>query len=117
MAFSFTDFRRLLIDQLTDDERSGAVAYAAETPLAAGTHLELPGTSIDVVGESYVGFIDRDPTANWGHAARYVIMDVASGAVNSKSARLPPFRSRTGLAWRLVYKAPSVPEAAVEKLS
>ncbi len=116
MAISFTDFTKLLVAQLTDDERSGAAAYAAEPPLAAGTHLELPGTSIDVVGDSYLGFIDRDPTANWGHAARYVIMDAASGAVNSKSTRLPPFGSPKGLTWRLIYKAPSVPEAAVERL-
>ena len=117
LTFSFEDFSERVIAQLTDDERQGAVVYRAESLVAAGTHLELPGTRIDEDTDSYLGFIDRDPTANWGHEARYVIMDVESGVLRSVNARLPPFRSGVNLIWRLVYRGPSVPETAVERPS
>lgn len=117
MTFSSQDFDERVNAELTEDERRGAVVYAAENVVAAGTHLELPGTRIDADRDSYLAFIDRDPTANWGHEARYVTMDVESGIMSSLNARLPPFRSGADLIWRLVYRAPSVPETAVERLS
>lgn len=115
MSFSFSDFTGLLIAQLGEDERRGCVAYAAEAPLLAGTRVQLPGTLVEVDTDSYLGFIDREPTANWGHDARYVTVDVENGGVHSQDARLPPFRSGAGLVWRVVYKAPSVPDAAVQR--
>lgn len=95
---------------LTEDERAGAVAYAARDPLAAGAHLDLAGTVVETFEAAWLVFIDRDPTANWGHPARYLLVDRATGKVRSIETRLPP---PADLKWRTLYQALSVPDAAV----
>jgi hypothetical protein len=110
---SFDDFVNALLSQLTEDERRGGVAYAAERQLQANTPIQFPGIRIDVPTNSYLGFIDREPVANWGHSAKYVIVNQESGEIQSMEARLPPFRSGDNLHWRVVYKAPSIPENLV----
>ena len=114
MPLSMNDFINTLTSQLTEAERRGGVVYAAERRLPAGTNLQFPGTRIEFTTESYLGFIDREPSANWGHSARYVIVDQQNGNTLSLEARLPPFRSGLDLHWRVVYQATSVPDSAVE---
>ncbi len=114
MPLSFDDFTKALIAQLTDDELRRGVAYVAERRLPAGTKIQFPGTRIEVQTDSFLGFIDREPSANWGHSARYVIVNQESGEISSLEARLPPFRSEEDLRWRMAYQAPSVPDTAVE---
>ena len=112
---SFEAFVAKVREQLTEDERTGAVAYAAlrDLPFEAGTALQFPGTSIQVISNSWLAFIDRAPMANWGHAARYLLIDCVSGAASSINTRFPPFNFEGGLQWRVIYKAPSIPDAAV----
>jgi len=114
MPLSFDDFTKALIAPLTEAERQGGVAYAAKRRLRAGTPIQLPGTRIEVPTEAYLGFIDREPGANWGHAARYVLVSRVNGEIRSLEVRLPPFGSRGTLRWHVVYHAPCVPETAVE---
>lgn len=114
MSLSFDDFIKALIAQLTEDELREGVAYAAERRLPAGAQIQFPGTRIEVQTDSYLGFIDREPWANWGHPARYIIVDEKSGEIRSLEARLPPFRSEEDLHWRKAYQAPSVPDTVVE---
>jgi hypothetical protein len=99
--------------QLTPDERQHAVAYAVEAPIQAGAKLELPGVELDVTAESFLVFVDRQPGANWGHPARYLLIARTGSDVRSVEARLPPFRPGGGLKWCVLYKAPSVSDAAV----
>lgn len=117
MSLSFDDFVSALLSQITEDERMGSVVYAAERLLLAGTQIQYTGKRIEVLADSFIGFIDQDPSANWGHSARYVLMNQQSGEIQSLWARLPPFRSGDDLHWRVVYQAPSVPDSAVEHLS
>jgi hypothetical protein len=113
MAYSFEDFISNLKSHLTADELANSVAYAAEAPFAAGTQLQFPGTLIEVPSEAYLAFVDRQPMANWGHSARYLLISRESGESQSFETHLPPFRPGSDLRWRVVYKAPSVPDAAV----
>jgi hypothetical protein len=114
MPLSFDDFTKALIAQLTEDERSGGVAYAAQRLLAAESHIQFPGTRIEVQTDSFLGFIDGDPKSNWGQAARYVIVNKENGEVRSLKTRLPPFRGGEDLHWLVAYQAPSVPDVVVE---
>ena len=113
MFLSLDDFTNAFIAQLTEDERQGGVAYAAERRLPAGTKLQYPGLTLEVTRDSYLGFIDREPTANWGHPARYVIVDAENGSIHSVAVRLPPFGSSGDVRWRVAYQAPSVPDTFV----
>lgn len=112
---SFEDFVSCVLAQLTPEEQAGAVVYAAatDTPIAAGTKLVFPATVLDVPSASRLAFIDRQPMANWGHAARYLLIEDARGTVLSIETRLPPFAPGNHLRWRVVYRGPSVPDAGV----
>lgn len=114
-TLTFDDFVSLLLAQLTDEERRGSVAYAAERRLPAGAQIQFTGIRIVAQADSFIGFIDRDPSANWGHPARYVVVNQETGEIRSLAARFPPFRSGDELRWRVVYRAPSLPDTAVER--
>jgi hypothetical protein len=116
MPLSFDDFVKTLIAQLTENERRQGIAYAAEGRLPAGSRFQFPGTRIEATTDSYLGFIDREPGANWGHSARYVIVNAEKGEIRSLEVRLPPFSGGANLRWRVAYRAPSVPDTQVARL-
>ncbi len=113
MPISFADFTDLLKAQLTTEERQGGVAYALENQLFRGQRLEFPGLSMEVPGDAFLAFVDRDPMANWGHAARYLLFNREGGEIQSYETRFPPFQTGGEFHWRVVYQAPSLPDAAV----
>lgn len=113
MPLSFNGFIKLLISLLSDEERRGCLAYAAQQPLGKGEVIQFPGTRVEAADRAYLGFIDGEPGANWGHPARYVIAILESGETQSLAARMPPFQSGKDLHWGLVYQGPGVPEALV----
>jgi hypothetical protein len=112
---SLDDFASAVQAYFTPDELDNAVAYAAvtEIPFAAGTQLQFPGTMVEVHAESWLAFIDRVPMANWGHPARYLLVERESRKSFSFETRFPPFQPHGEFRWRVIYKAPSVPDAAV----
>ena len=62
-------------------ERSHAArrSTAEATAIPAGTQLQVPGSPIEVEWETHVGFVDRQPTANWGHSCRYLLIGENAG--------------------------------------
>jgi hypothetical protein len=112
---TFADSVSAVLAHLTPAERASGVAYAAETtaPFAGGTRLEFPGAVLDVPADAYLAFVDREPTANWGHPARYLLVGRVDGHIWSVETRLPPFEPNAALHWLAIYQAPSVPDAAV----
>jgi hypothetical protein len=103
-----------LISQLTPDERERGVAYLYASVILEGTRLNYPRISIEVSWpKAGLAFVDREPLANWSHSSRYILINLETGFVHSYEASLPPFQPAQSSAWRLLYKAPGVPEAAV----
>jgi hypothetical protein len=102
-----------LMEQLTPAERQRAVVYELSDTVVRGTVLSLPHQTINVPSEALVAFIDQEPTANWGHACRYVLVELETGRISSWEARFPPFGTSLGSEWRVAYQAASVPEGAV----
>lgn len=113
MALTFEQAASVLTGLLTAGELGRGVAYAARTPIPAGTRLKFPGISIEAPWEAYVGFVDGEPTANWGHACRYILIRRDDGVARSSGARFPPFAARGDLRWKVVYRAEGVPDAAI----
>jgi hypothetical protein len=104
-----------ILAALDDAERDGAVAYYREEPLAAGEPLGVPKLDTTAPFDAFLGFVDREPAANWSHGCRYLLIDRETGKeVVSIEAQLPPFTpADEHRRWRVAYKAPSVPDAAV----
>jgi hypothetical protein len=103
----------LILSLLTPDERAHGVVYALAEPVADGT--TFPAGPVPVVAATrvYVAFVDREPLANWGHPARYLLVDAKTAAVTSIEARFPPFGANKGAGWRVVYRAAGVPDVVL----
>jgi hypothetical protein len=108
-----------LVEELEEAERAGGVAYFLEEPIAANTPLNVPRLDTPAPFEALLGFVDREPSANWGHSCRYLLIDRQTGKeVVSIEAQLPPFMpADEHRQWRVAYKAQSVPDAAVASSS
>ena len=113
MAEPISSLASLVKAHLTDRERDGAVAYAIQTCVPAGTSLVLSGITIQVTKDAYVVFVDRDPLANWSHASRYLLIERDGGGVQSFEAQFPPFPQQDKGRWHVVHRAPSVPDSAL----
>lgn len=103
------DLAALVRKELSREEVTHAVAYVADNPLPAGTHLDFPKASLDLPWKGFVVFVDREPAANWSHSARYLLISADNGEVRSIEAQLPPF-GRGQLHWRVLYQAPGIPD-------
>ena len=108
---AFTGLVDEILAQATSAERNSGVVYVATETIPAGTRLEFPKIKIDAKRDALIAFVDRDPMANWSHSCRYILLDVGTRESQSFEAELPPFSSNKSLHWRVVYKAPSVPDA------
>lgn len=114
MSLSFEDDAARLLSALNQDEQEHAVAYLTEVIVEGDARLSLPGVELRIRTASRLGFIDQDPTANWGHPARYVLLPSDGvGHLISTPARYPPFARPDALKWRVVYRASGLPETAV----
>ena len=60
-----------------------------------------------------MAFIDREPTANWGHSCRNILVNLKSGETLSIEARFPPFQRGENDHWRIVFRASGVPDTAL----
>ena len=111
MALSEAKLNSILTEQLTPAERAGAVVYAFADPIPPGTELQFPRIDLSAPWEALLAFVDREPSANWGHYCRYLLLNRATGEVLSREARFPPFGREDLHRWRVVYRAPDVPGA------
>lgn len=100
----------LILSMLTPQERAQGVAYALPNPVAAGESFSGGGAPVVAATRAYVAFIDREPMANWGHPARYLLIDAETAKVTSVEARFPPFGPKKDTKWRVVYRAAGVPD-------
>jgi hypothetical protein len=116
MTFSEDDLLGVLLGELEESEREGAVIYLTVEPVSEGAAVIVPGLEIHVPWDAALAFVDREPMANWSHSARYVLLSRQTGEVASIEARLPPFGPAAGRQWRVARKPPSVPDAALPNL-
>lgn len=103
-----------IIDHLTLLERDGGVVYIFGSIINEGTKLDYPSVLIEVPwSRATLAFVDRDPRANWSHSSRYMLINLDTGSIRSYEAKLPPFQPAQSSSWHLLYKASSVPDAAL----
>jgi hypothetical protein len=60
-----------------------------------------------------VAFVDLEPGVNWGHRARYLLIDRDSQDVRALDAQFPPFLRGMPPGLRVAYRAPAVPDWAI----
>jgi hypothetical protein len=104
----FNRAMRLVLAALTPQERGEGVVHMTTAPAGPGAVIA-PRTELPLERPSYVAFVDAEPSANWGHPARYLIVDPGSEEVRSHDARFPPFGAGSA-EWRVVHRGSSAAE-------
>jgi hypothetical protein len=107
------ELERAVVASLSDEERSRAVVYVDDRVLEPDEELKIDGRRVRVEAPTVVAFADLEPGANWGHRARYMLVDRNTGEVRALDAQFPPFLRGTPPGLKVVYRAPGVPEWAV----
>ena len=109
--------REAVLARCASDEQRWCVVYVAEASLLKGATRRVPGLTLECPWDAYVAFVDLDPMANWGHRCRYVCVSEDTADTTCIDAQFPPFSARTDRQapspWRVLYRAPGVPDAAV----
>lgn len=105
--------RSVLLSHLTPAERESAVAYYLVEHVPSGAKLSVPHLEITAPWDALVFFIDQQPLANWGHACRYLLINQSSKQTVSFEARFPPFQKENRGLWRVIYRAPAIPDSAI----
>lgn len=105
--------RSAVIRALSAEERRGAVVYARTQLLLAGEALAVPHQVARAPWPSWLFFIDREPSANWGHSCRYVLVGIDLQDVHSIEARFPPAEPMLASAWTVTYRASDVPNRSL----
>lgn len=107
--------RTTVLAQLTDRETQSCVVYLAAARVARGEQLSLPRLTFACPWDGYLAFVDLDPMANWGHACCYICIEPQTDEAHRIDAQFPPFgpstADRPSRQWRVIYRAPGVPEA------
>ena len=103
------------LTELSEQERRGSAVYLDEVELAPGTTVRIDQKHVEVRRPSALVFVDKDPSANWGHASRYLLIGLEDGRADSIDSRFPPFSNGVPKTFRLIWKGVDVPEWAIAK--
>jgi len=98
---------------LSAEERRSGALYLDVQELVPGTTVKIDSKEIRVRRKTAVAFVDREPGVNWGHSARYLLIDLENGEIESIEAQFPPFLRKVPKTLRLVWKGESVPDWTV----
>ena len=112
-SMTWEQIAQAAITQLTDEERRSGVVYLDQRELPAGSTLDLDSRQVPIGRPSAMAFVDRVPQANWGHPARYLLIDLESGDVTSIEAQFPPFLRGVPATLKVIWKGATVPDWAV----
>lgn len=113
MSLSREDVAARVLASLGPAERPASAVYLGRRELAAGSTITIDRAEVQVPWDALLAFVDLQPTANWGHPCRYLLVARDSGEIRAIAAAFPPFRSGTKSAFELLWRGEAVPDWAI----
>ena len=104
---------QVVLGDLPEDQRRSCVVYLDERLVPAGAGISVNGGEVRVPWPAVMLFVDLEPTVNWGHACRYVLLGAEPGEVQAVGARFPPFLQGMPETMHILWKGEDVPDWAV----
>jgi hypothetical protein len=95
---------KLVLDQLTDEERVRSVVYLDQDLRPPGKTL-VGGQEVQLDRPHVLAFIDQRPGANWMHPCRYLLIDTTTRQVTSIDSARPPLFGILPATWRAVWRS------------
>ena len=97
MRHSLNEIASRVVASLPAEELRRVAVYLDPQPLDQGATLSIRGSLIPVAAPSVVAFIDLQPSANWAHPCRYLLINVDDCSISSIDAQFPPTREQLRL--------------------
>ena len=99
---------------LSATEKATSVVYLDSQEIKAGASVPSGREPIVAPWDALMAFVDLQPTANWGHTCRYLLIHAQTGETRSFDASFPPFlKSGPSKTLRVVWKGERVPDWAL----
>jgi hypothetical protein len=98
---------KLILDQLTDQERARSSVYLDQNLHPPGQTL-IGGRKVQPDHTHVIAFVDQRPGANWMHPCRYLLIDPATRQVTSIDSDRPPMFGILPATWREVWRSPGI---------
>jgi hypothetical protein len=104
------EIARLAIAAIPAEQLRGAVLYLDRRTIAPGEAVPTGRDTLTADRPAALAFLDLAPAANWGHPCRYLLIDLATGAVRAADATHPPFLRGAAPTLAAIAKGPEVPD-------
>lgn len=91
MSIDWEMVRRLVLSALSSEELKSSIVYYDEQVLFANTEIEIDGRKFVMPWTGIVAFVDLEPRVNWGHACKYLFVNIETGEIRAVDAHFPPF--------------------------
>jgi len=99
---------------LSASEKASSVVYLDSQEIKAGESVPSGREHFVAPWDALMAFVDLQPTANWGHICRYLLINAQTGEVKSFDASFPPFlKSGPSKTLRVVWRGERVPDWAL----
>ncbi len=106
----WNEVARRAIASIPAEQLRGAVLYLDRRALAPGEAVPTGRATLTADRPAALAFLDLAPEANWGHPCRYLLIDLATGAVQPADATHPPFLRGAAPSLVAIAKDPAVPD-------
>ena len=83
--------------------------YLDERELPAGDVVRAAGGELRLRWTAAVAFVDLEPTLNWEHRCRYLVVRLDGQEIEAVEARFPPFLKGRAPTLRVVWTGARVP--------
>lgn len=100
MNIRWTELTGRVLNTLTETERQQSVVYFDTNVYEPGATVRLNRQVHVITQPTILAFIDLQPSANWGHPCRYVLLHPEHDGVESIDASFPPDATHLALAHR-----------------
>ena len=91
MSVDWEKVRQFVLDAVPPKELKSSILYYDEQVLPANTEIEIDGQKFAMPSTGVVAFVDLEPRVNWGHACRYLLVNIETGETRTVDAQFPPF--------------------------
>ena len=92
MPLSSRQIANAALATMSQEELRRSVVYLDPRLLETGATASLNREEVSVTAPSLLAFVDLFPSANWGHACRYLLISLYDGETRSFDGQFPPSR-------------------------
>ena len=102
-----------VIASLSHDEREESIAYLEQRVISPGQALPIAGITQRFDEPVAIAFVDLEPSLNWTHRARYLVLAAGGGVRRIINVDRPPFLKGVSQHLRLIHRGRRAPVWAV----